>query len=135
MGMFLCRNPEGDSKGQNLTPAQIVPRPALRGGVIWSGEVLRPRSFNQHGFRPHGSPLKLVVIRHTTEIVFVFPRIPLHSLNMGYYPAHRCYDATPAVKTRHRGTQAVTSRLEVVIHRCLQLEYYVLQELPGVCCV
>jgi len=43
---------------QNPTPDKMDLRPALRGGVHRNGGDLRPRSFNLHGFRPHGSPRK-----------------------------------------------------------------------------
>ena len=38
------------------TPLPNAFQPALRADVSRAGEALRPRHFNLHGFRPHGSP-------------------------------------------------------------------------------
>jgi len=41
---------------RNPTPLKTAFQPALRADVSRAGEATRPRRFNLHHFRPHGSP-------------------------------------------------------------------------------
>lgn len=80
MRIAAVHNPGCNPIARNPTLNKKSLRPALRGGVSRSGEALRPRRFNLHGFRPHGSPCDWDGIRLKNA---------LHEQVSAAYPSYR----------------------------------------------
>lgn len=113
-GIRLICNPEANPKGHFPTPLRKALRPALRGDVSRSEGRLRPRSFNQHHFQPHGSPS--VSSEKIKVLVFSCKRTPerilgFHSPQREAFPLPTRNNATLVRITRHSRTQAATARL------------------------
>lgn len=59
---------------------------------------------------------------------------PSQSLRKERYPVRMGYDATPPPKRDTGAHERQLARLQAVIPRCPQLDCFVLQKLPDICC-
>lgn len=111
-GIRLICDPEADPKGHFPTPLGNALRPALRGDVSRSEGRLRPRSFNQHHFQPHGSPS--VSSEKIKVLVFSCKRTPerilgFHSPQRGVFPLptrNKCRPCTNNATRPHTGSNS-----------------------------